>query len=93
MTLATCMNTSFLDRLYKKQATMDTYNLSERAGTQTRTLTCSGLQSAKQLDSRGVIVRIIVTEVLDAVLLFLPSYISQETDGEQTNEFTDQLID
>ena len=39
-------------------------------------LTCSGLQLAKQLDSWEGIVRVIVTEVVDSVLHFLPSLIS-----------------
>ena len=37
------------------------------------TLTCSGLQIAKQLDSREVIVQVIVTEVVDYTFGFLPS--------------------
>ena len=42
------------------------------------TLTCSGLQLAKQLDSREDIVRVIVTEVVDCAFGFLPLQVLQE---------------
>ena len=59
MVLATGLNTSFLDRPYKNQATVDTYML--------------GLQLAKQLDSHEDAARVIVTEVVDSIFGFLPS--------------------
>ena len=62
MALSICTNTSFLDRQYKKQAT----------------ITCSGLQLAKQFDSREDIVIVIVTEVVYSVSGVLPSRVSQE---------------
>ena len=52
-----------MDRLYKNNATMDTY-------------TCSGLQLAKQLDSLEDIVQ--VTEVVDSAFGFLPSQVLRE---------------
>ena len=68
------MNTSFLDRLYKYR--------------QQCTLTYSGLQLAKQLESREDIVMVIVTEVVDSVSGFgLPSHMSCRRDGKRTNEF------
>ena len=51
MGLAIGTNTSFLDRLYKDR--------------QQCTLTCTGLQLAKQLDSQEDIVIVIVMEVVD----------------------------
>ena len=42
------------------------------------TLTCSGLQLAKQLDSREDIVQVIVTEVVDSAFGFLPSQVLRE---------------
>ena len=39
------------------------------------TLTSSGLQLAKQFDSREDIVRVIVTEVVDSAFGFLPSQV------------------
>ena len=43
------------------------------------TLTCSGLQLAKQLDSREDIVQVIITEVIDPALPdFLPSQVLRE---------------
>ena len=39
------------------------------------TLTCGGLQLAKQLDSQEYIVQVIVTEVADSVFGFLPSQV------------------
>ena len=70
-------NISSLDRLYKNHATMDT-----------QYSTCSGLQLAKQLDSREDIVRVIVTEVVDSAFSFLPSQVLRETANKlQTNEF------
>ena len=62
MALATGTDSSFLDRLYKNK--------------QQRTLSCSGLQIAKQLDSKDGAV--IVTEVVDSVLRFLPSHMLLE---------------
>ena len=67
MALATGTNSSFfLDRLYKK--TDDDGHLHNY----------SGLQIAKQLDSREDIVGIIVMEVVDSVLRLLPSYMLLE---------------
>ena len=68
MALAMGTNTSFLDRLYKNYR-------------QQCTLTCSGLQLAKQLDLReDNIVTIIVMEVVlvDSVSGVLPSHVLQE---------------
>ena len=42
------------------------------------TLTCSGLQLAKQLDSQEDTVTAIVMEVVDSVSGVLPSHVSQE---------------
>ena len=78
MALATSTNTSFLDRLYKNR--------------QQCTLTCSGLQLAKQLDLREDIVTVIVMEVVDSVSSVLP-HMSHRRDGERTTEFLGQLID
>ena len=46
------------------------------------TLTCSGLQLAKQLDSREDIVRVIVMEVVYSAFGFLPSQVLQERGRE-----------
>ena len=46
--------------------------------TQQWTLICSGLQLAKQLDSREDIVRVIITEVVDSAFGFLPSQVLRE---------------
>ena len=82
MALATGANSSFLDRLYKK------------TGDKLWTLTCSGLQIAKQLDSIEDIVGVIVTEVVDSVLRFLPSHMPLERwRANYTNDFLGQLID
>ena len=65
MALATGANSSFLDRLYKK--TSDNGHLH-----------IPGLQIAKQLDLRENIVGVIITEVVDSVLRFLPSHMPLE---------------
>ena len=64
MALAIGTNISSLDRLYKT--------------TRQWTLTCSGLQLAKQLDSREDIVRVIVMEVVGSASGFLPSQVLRE---------------
>ena len=64
MALAIGMNISSLDRLYKN--------------TRQWTLTCSGLQLAKQFDSREDIVQVIITEVVDSAFGFLPSQVLRE---------------
>ena len=56
------------------------------------TLTCSGLQLAKQLDSREDIVRVIVTEVVDSAFGFSLAVTGLARDGDQTNEFLGLLI-
>ena len=65
MALATGTNTSFLDRLYKKQVTVEP--------------TCRGLHIAKQLDSREDIVVVIVIQVVDFALCVLASHIPLES--------------
>ena len=62
MALATDMNTSFLGGLYKNHVT----------------ITCSGLQLAKHLDSQEDIVQVIVMEVVHSAFGFLPSQVLRE---------------
>ena len=69
MALATGTNISFLDRLYKKNS-------------QQCTLTCSGLQLAKQLDSQEDIVTVIVTEVVDCFWRLAFMYLREEMVSE-----------
>ena len=72
MTLAIGTNTSFFDRSdYTKNR-------------QQCTLTYSGLQLAKPLDSQEDIVTVIVTEVVDSVSVsgVLPSHVLQERQRE-----------
>ena len=71
MALATGTNTSSLDGLYKK----------------TGSLTCGGLQLAKQLDSRESIVGVIVTEVVDSVSYFLLPRLAGEIANKLTSFF------
>ena len=66
MALATGMNTSFLDRLYKNP----------RDNGHLHVVGCSYV--AKQLDSQEDIVRVIVTEVVDSAFGFLPSQVLRE---------------
>ena len=80
MALAIGTNISSLDSLSQKPHAVTV-----------RTLTCSGLQLAKQLDA--IIVRVVITKVVDYVFGFLPSQVFREIRrAKKANELLGLLI-